>query len=72
MICLGQGRNAPGLADLHLEDRLRWAGGGEVEGGVGGEVEGVWVGGKAGLFTGGWVCVCVRACVACMCAEPEG
>lgn len=24
LICLGQGRNAPGLADLHLEDRLRW------------------------------------------------
>jgi hypothetical protein len=24
LICLGQGRNAPGLADLHLEDKLRW------------------------------------------------
>eukprot|EP00882_Tetradesmus_deserticola_P034352 GHRQ01039373.1.p1 GENE.GHRQ01039373.1~~GHRQ01039373.1.p1 ORF type:complete len:131 (+),score=17.56 GHRQ01039373.1:1-393(+) len=23
LICLGQGRNAPGLADLHLEERLR-------------------------------------------------
>eukprot|EP00775_Hariotina_reticulata_P010096 gene10096-10252_t len=23
LICLGQGRNAPGLADLHLEDKLR-------------------------------------------------
>lgn len=25
LICLGQGRNAPGLTDLHLEDRLRYA-----------------------------------------------
>lgn len=23
LICLGQGRNAAGLADLHLEDKLR-------------------------------------------------
>jgi hypothetical protein len=23
LICLGQGRSAPGLADLHLEDKLR-------------------------------------------------
>jgi hypothetical protein len=25
LICLGQGRSAPGLADLHLEDKLRCA-----------------------------------------------
>jgi anaphase-promoting complex subunit 1 len=24
LICLGQGRSAPGLADLHLEDKLRY------------------------------------------------
>lgn len=27
LICLGQGSNAPGLADLHLEEKLRWVSG---------------------------------------------
>ena len=62
LVALGRGRHVAGLADLHIEERLRWVDVGGSGGWVGGlgewVVGGGWVVGGSGGQVGGGVCFC--------------